>query len=89
MKVICNEGCNKEFYNPEFKEKTIKNDIREVYFKCPYCERKYICFYTNREIRKLQALQRETRDIKKFEMLKNEVTNKMNSLKEYISNNYI
>lgn len=35
MKVICTEGCNKEFEDPKFKEDKVKDDIREVYFKSP------------------------------------------------------
>lgn len=46
MKGICNLGCNQIFEDPIFKEAKVKDDIREVYFKCPHCGRKYICFYT-------------------------------------------
>ena len=82
MKGICNLGCNKIFENPIFKEAKVKDDIREVYLKCPHCGRKYVCFYTDREIRKLQALQRKTKDQREFNKLKDKVTIKMNKLKE-------
>lgn len=81
MKVKCDE-CRKEFDIDKFEEETIKEDIREIYFKCPHCNKKYNCFYTNRSIRRLQALQRKTKDNKEFERLKADVTNRMNTLKE-------
>lgn len=84
MKVICTKGCNKQFEKPIFKEKKLKEDIREIYFKCPHCGVKYTCFYTDREIRKLQALQRKTKDSSQFNKLKEEVTRRMNNLKENI-----
>jgi len=87
MRVICTKGCNKEFEDPVFKEDKLNGDIREVYFKCPHCNWKYTCFYTDREIRKLQALQRKTKDKKEFNKLKEKVTNRMNKLKEYMKNN--
>lgn len=87
LKVICTNGCNKEFEDPKFEEDKVKMDIREVYFKCPHCGKKYNCFYTDIGIRRLQALQRETKDTKEFEKLKEKVTNKMNRLKEYMNNN--
>lgn len=86
MKSICDE-CNKEFDIDKFEEQIIKKDIREIHFKCPHCGKKYTCFYTDREIRKLQALQRKTKDIQEFNKLKEKVTNKMNKLKENMKNN--
>lgn len=86
MKGICNLGCNQVFEDPIFKEEKVKEDINEVYFKCPKCGRKYTCFYTDREIRKLQALQRKTRDINEFNKLKEKVTERMNRLKDRMKN---
>ena len=82
MKVICTKGCNKVFENPEFKEEKLEYDVREIYFRCPHCGKKYTCFYTDREIRKLQALQRKTGDINEFNNLKEKVTERMNKLKD-------
>ena len=82
MKVICTKGCNKQFETPVFKESKLEKDLVEVYFKCPHCNAKYTCFYTDREIRKLQATMRKTKDVKEFDRLKAEVTRRMNELKE-------
>lgn len=86
MEVVCTQGCNQIFEDPVFKEEKVKDDIREVYFKCPHCGKKYTCFYTDREIRKLQALQRKTKDLVEFDRLKDKVTNRMNKLKEEMKN---
>jgi uncharacterized protein YlaI len=55
MLATCNEGCEKTFNLDELKEKKLKNGVIETYFKCPHCHKKYNCFYTDKEIRKLQA----------------------------------
>lgn len=55
MLVKCNKGCEKNFELAKFKEKKLKDDVVETYFKCPHCGKKYNCFYTDKEIRQLQA----------------------------------
>ena len=55
MLVACNEGCKRNFELAKFKEKKLKDDVVETYFKCPHCHKIYTCFYTDKEIRQLQA----------------------------------
>ncbi|ABS42177.1 hypothetical protein [Clostridium botulinum] len=55
METYCDKGCKKKFEIKEFKERKLKDGVIETYFKCPKCGKKYICFYTDKEIRLLQA----------------------------------
>jgi len=82
MKGICST-CNRIFTDTQikFQEAKVKKDIIEVYYKCPHCKKKYTCFYTDKEIRRLQAKQRATKDVNEFNKLKEEVTKRMNELK--------
>ena len=50
--VICDD-CQKPI-EIKLKFKKVKGDIRQHYFVCLHCNRNYISFYTNPEIRKLQ-----------------------------------
>lgn len=84
MLAICNEGCNKQFEVKEFKERKLKGGVREIYFKCTHCNKKYICFYTDREIRKLQTDLRNKRSNTKreeIEQLQQRIKEKMDKLK--------
>lgn len=78
MLVTCNEGCKKQFEIKQLKERKLKDGVIETYFKCPKCGRKYICFYTDKEIRKLQAELRDkwSKDLKE----EAEEKNKFNEL---------
>ncbi|MBN3405726.1 hypothetical protein CF088_10580 [Clostridium botulinum] len=55
METYCDKGCKKKFEIKEFKERKLKDGVIETYFKCPKCGEKYICFYTDKEIRLLQS----------------------------------
>lgn len=52
MKVNCDK-CKKDF-EMDIKTEIVKGDIERTYFICPYCNKKYISFYTNSKIRKKQ-----------------------------------
>lgn len=60
MLAICNEGCEKEFQIDKFETKHMDNEVEKTYFECPYCKREYVAFYTDPEIRELQAKIRNT-----------------------------
>jgi hypothetical protein len=47
--VICDE-CEKEF-EVKASTKKLTNGISETSFKCPHCKKKYISYFTNRDIR--------------------------------------
>ncbi|MBY6758653.1 hypothetical protein HYH82_15275 [Clostridium botulinum] len=84
MLTTCNEGCGKTFNLDKLKEKKLKNGVIETYFKCPHCHKKYNCFYTDKEIRKLQANLRSkwgksTRE--EIEELHSKIKIKMDNLK--------
>lgn len=86
MYCKCNEGCNEEF-KIQLKEKKFKNGIIETYFECPSCGKKYICFFTDKDIRRLQSKLRNAcskvlvpeKENKKIQF---EIETKMNKLKE-------
>jgi hypothetical protein len=52
LKGTCDE-CGKEF-NVQFKQKHHPEKIIETYFKCKHCKKRYFCFATDPEVRKMQ-----------------------------------
>lgn len=57
MKVSCDE-C-KESFEIKIKEEKVKGEIRRAFFKCPSCGKKYISYYSNDKIKKLQEQSRD------------------------------
>lgn len=55
MKTHCDAGCKKAFEIDEFLTAKLDGDIEKLYFNCPHCEHEYVAFYSDEEIRKLQA----------------------------------
>ncbi|MCG8541229.1 MAG: hypothetical protein MJA82_15035 [Clostridia bacterium] len=53
MKVIC-EDCKESFELNQLKQKALKGEIRETYYSCQHCNKKYRVCITNEAIRKLQ-----------------------------------
>lgn len=84
VRLIC-EDC-KEASEPVFQ--TIKRtNYHEVIVKCSECGSSTTCYYTDNKIRKLQKEQvnaREARDIEEAERIYEEVSRRMNELKERI-----
>lgn len=50
--VVCNK-CGKKF-EINLKTRRLPLDVREVYFICPHCKEKYVCYYTDPQIREKQ-----------------------------------
>jgi len=57
-RVICSEGCGKEFVLMEIVAVPIQNDIEFVGFSCPHCHKAY-GHYQNEKITKLQNEQQK------------------------------
>lgn len=55
MNTHCDAGCQKPFDIEQFDTDKLHDDIERVGFTCPHCNHRYVAFYTNAEIRKLQA----------------------------------
>ncbi|WP_339814556.1 hypothetical protein [Paenibacillus sp. FSL R5-0928] len=55
MPAICNEGCNKQFEVNGFQTARLPGAIEKTYFICPHCKHEYVAFYTDLEVRELQA----------------------------------
>ncbi|MBY3623722.1 hypothetical protein HGO21_29860 [Acinetobacter sp. CUI P1] len=55
MPAICNEGCNKQFEVNGFQTARLPGAIERTYFACPHCKHEYVAFYTDLEVRELQA----------------------------------
>ena len=52
MIVNCDK-CSEGFF-VNIEERKIKNDIKEKYFQCPFCKRKYHISFDNSKMRLLQ-----------------------------------
>ncbi|AZS16465.1 hypothetical protein [Paenibacillus lutimineralis] len=55
MKAFCDASCQQSFELEDFQTVRIGDGVDKVYFVCPHCKQEYVAFYTNPEIRKLQA----------------------------------
>lgn len=70
----CNKSCGYKFYVQYFKKERLTHTIEKNYFSCPNCGREYVCYYTDDNIRKLQAelrkLYREMRSVNSFQFRK-------------------
>lgn len=55
MKTHCDAGCQHSFEFGDFSIDQLGGGVEKVYFTCPHCGKEYVAFYTDDEIRKLQA----------------------------------
>ncbi|OAB31765.1 hypothetical protein PMSD_18445 [Paenibacillus macquariensis subsp. defensor] len=55
QQTSCDAGCNQQFAVEQFDIKGMGEGVDEVYFVCPHCQHKYLVFYTDAVVRKLQA----------------------------------
>lgn len=76
MLAICDGtgGCKKEFRIAGFEVGKLDNGIEKTYFKCPHCNKEYVAFYTDEDIREKQeemrALQARYHKAKKVKVLR-------------------
>ncbi|MFW5437106.1 hypothetical protein [Paenibacillus apiarius] len=52
--TVCDAGCGEQFTITEFKFMNLGDGVEKAYFACPHCNREYVAFYTDEEVRKLQ-----------------------------------
>ncbi|WP_433581604.1 hypothetical protein [Paenibacillus amylolyticus] len=53
--TICNEGCNEHFTIEQFEIEQMNDGVEQTYFECTHCNHRYVAYYTDPKIRKLQA----------------------------------
>ena len=51
-------GCNSKF-TVNYKTDRLPPDVEHTYFDCPECGLRYSCFYTDSQVRLLQAQMRD------------------------------
>ncbi len=59
IKLVCDDGCKREFLLMRVGTETVRDDIQKVGFTCPWCGKEYISHYTNSGIRAMQEMQKE------------------------------
>ena len=86
MLLACDgeNGCKKEFRITEFKSSKLENDIEKTYFQCPHCNKEFISFYTDKQIRWKQQKIRKRKTLSKINELKEEIAQDMKVLREKI-----
>lgn len=77
-------GCGEEFRIEGFEVEKLKNGIEKTYFKCPHCNKVYIAFYRDKDIRMKQFRIRKLTSVKKINKLKKEIGNDMDNLRKRI-----
>lgn len=78
--MITCDKCNKGF-KLEPKVKKYSKDIQELYFRCPYCKKRYSSYFTDNNIRKQQIVIRNTKDKEELKRLQNVLKYDMDNLK--------
>lgn len=56
----CNKSCGHRWYVKHFSKDKQAGGVEHLYFTCPNCGHVYTCYYTDADVRKLQAKLRET-----------------------------
>lgn len=86
MLVKCDEkgGCKQNFDLEKFKVTKLDNDIEKTYFTCPHCGKEYISFYTDKHIRRKQAIIRGMKSASAINTLKKEIAKDMKRLRRKI-----
>lgn len=86
MLVKCDgkDGCNQEFNLKKFKVAKLDNNIEKTYFVCPHCGKEYISFYTDKYIRRKQAIIRGMKSASTINTLKKEIAKDMKRLRRKI-----
>lgn len=55
------KGCGQEFRIARLSVDYFADGVEKSYFRCPHCDKEYVAFYTDKEIRKKQqAIRRVT-----------------------------
>ncbi|WP_339273647.1 hypothetical protein MKY59_21080 [Paenibacillus sp. FSL W8-0426] len=85
--ALCNAGCQQQFTVTGFEIEQMHDGIEKTYFDCPHCKHRYVAYYTDPEIRRLQANIRNLQDsiqaskgmklIEKNKLLMNELRKRM------------
>lgn len=78
--VVCDK-CNKDF-KLEPKVKKYSKGVEELYFRCPYCKKRYSSYFTDENIRKQQRIIRKTKDEEELKRLKNLLKLDMDNLRD-------
>lgn len=48
------DNCKKNISRKiQLKARTIISDVKQHYFDCPFCGKRYVCYYTNKHMRSL------------------------------------
>lgn len=55
LPTLCNEGCNQQFTVDGFEIEKLNDGVEKTYFECPHCKHRYVAYYTDPEIRKMQT----------------------------------
>ena len=74
-------GCGKEFRITKLELDKLNGGIEKTYFRCPHCNKEYVAFYTDRDIRRKQVKIRTLTDLEAINKLKQEIGIDMNKLK--------
>ncbi|MGF7046384.1 hypothetical protein J2T13_000860 [Paenibacillus sp. DS2015] len=55
QQTTCDAGCNQQFTVDRFITDRIGNGVDKIYIICPHCSHEYVAFYSDTEVRRLQA----------------------------------
>ncbi|MUK89147.1 hypothetical protein GMD78_12260 [Ornithinibacillus sp. L9] len=86
MRVTCtNPDCNKVF-KMQLKEKNHPRGIKEHYFTCKHCKKRYTSFITDKKVRVLQKEMKRTTDVDRRMAIVKEVEERKKTLMQNFMN---
>lgn len=84
MLVKCDgdKGCGEEFRVARFTVDNLVDGVEKTYFRCPHCEKEYVVFFTDEEIRRKQQEIRRITDPQLLRQMRQEIADEMAALKQ-------
>jgi hypothetical protein len=84
--MVCDgdRGCGKEFRVSRPSVDHLADGVERTYFRCPHCEKVFVAFYTDREIRDKQKAIRRVANPHLVEKMRKEIAADMSVLRKRI-----
>ena len=84
--IYCNNGCGKKSAMADIKPLVEvvqhKSHVERYYFNCPFCGEKYICFYSDNQVKAWQGVMAATKDAHLKKKLALRIKDRMQRLKD-------
>lgn len=77
-------GCGEEFRIARLTVDNLRDGVEKSYFRCPHCDKEYLLFYTDKEIRRKQKAIRRVTNPYLLKKKRKEIAADMAALREKV-----